>query len=110
MTLDETMETVKNYFDAWNRHDVDALNGLFDDHVCLIDWEVTRIGRNAVLNCNRDIFQTHKNIQASVTCAHVIDNIVFCELIVDTGKEKLKVIDKISIKDKKIVEISAFKQ
>ena len=50
------------YFTAFSNKELDALAGMFDDHVTLRDWEMSASGKTAVLAANKNIFDSVETI------------------------------------------------
>ena len=116
--LDKSLE----YFEAFNKHDLDELKEMFSEDVSLRDWEISANGVNEVLNANSKIFNSVDSI--SVTPIMVYEgmdtllmgplgvegtSIVELEVLIN-DKEKLLVIDILEFNsDGKIKSIRAYR-
>ena len=72
------------YLDAFSSKRIDILNDMFSDDIVLYDWETKYIGKDSVLQANKDIFKSFSTIK--VNPINIIDN-----------KEKLVVAAQIEI-------------
>jgi hypothetical protein len=116
----ELISIAKQYFDAWNNQNTNALDFLFTEDVTLTDWEISENGKEKVLQANQNIFNSVNDIEAQVQDIGYNDNKVYAELIIEvltldatneSEREKIKVLDVITIEDdSRISSISAYKQ
>lgn len=83
-----------DYVAAFNRRDLDRLAALFDEAVTLRDWSLQAVGRDAVLQANRDMFAATRSITATVLNSVADGRTVVLELdvVVDDG-DRLPVVD-----------------
>ena len=113
------IDICKEYFKAFSNKNLDRLSEMFHDDVCLRDWEISTRGKEEVLNVNKNIFDSVDDIVVIPEnqglgfddikdIIHVFNEI---EIYINTGKEKLTVVDIIGIEAKTglIKFIRAFK-
>ena len=100
---------INNYFKYWNQRNLKSLSDLFHIDVTLEDWTLFAKGIDDVLQANVKIFTSHPEIKAKLLNLSQTGNNFYCELLIDTGEDKIKVIDVFELKDGKIVKITAFK-
>jgi ketosteroid isomerase-like protein len=82
------------YFRAFSAQDLDLLDGLYADDVCLRDWETDVKGKKAVLNANRRLFSAVKSLDIKPSAMCRDGDTVACEIdIVVNGTEVLSVVD-----------------
>ncbi len=105
-------ELVKKYFEYFSNKDIEKLSDMFSEEIILQDWDIFVKGKKQVLEANKKIFNSAKNISVNINELYVDGNVATCiiKIILD-NKEAIKVIDIIKINStKKIIEISAYKQ
>lgn len=100
------------YFESFSHKDLKRLESLFDDEITLFDPIVKNvIGKNNVLNINKDIFDNCKNI---TICKQDIfidvkKMIIIGEIEFNCDETKINVVDIIKINmDMKIESITAY--
>ena len=81
MILDKSLE----YFAIFSEKDIDGLESMFSDNVCLRDWDILANGKAEVLAANQDIFNSVNTIVVSPIrvwdfLSHE-DNVVIAELL-----------------------------
>jgi hypothetical protein len=104
------------YFDTFNKKDVESLGKMFSENVLLKDWNVSEQGKEEVLKANANIFNECPNIHVSVI--EIFQEVPYedkrfaCELSIKVGaNEYISVMDIISFNEQdEIEEISAYKQ
>ena len=108
----ELVELAKKYFNYFSNKDIQNLQNLFSENVILKDWEIEAKGINEVVDANKKIFQSVKSISVIPKNIYKDKFVLICVIEIFINKnEKLNVIDILKFnKDKKIEEISAFKQ
>ena len=106
--------TVRHYFNAFSAKNLDALANLFADDVTLQDWEISALGKEAVLAANKNIFDAVDSIQINIinTAENPMATIMFAEIeVVINNDVKLNVVDIIRFNNVgKITQISAYKR
>ena len=108
----ELVELVKKYFDFFSNKDIQNLKNLFSENVILKDWEIEAKGINEVVEANKKIFNSVESITVIPKNIYQDNFVLICVIEILINKvEKLNVIDILKFnKNKKIEEISAFKQ
>ena len=108
----ELKDIIKNYFNYFSNKDIEKLKNLFSNNIRLKDWDIDAKGIDNVLDANKKIFDSVDTIVVSPINIYQDNMVLLCEInILINNAEKLNVIDIIKFnKDKKIIEISAFKQ
>jgi len=92
------------YFNVWNKHDVEGLRALLAPEAVLRDWDVEVSGRDEVASANGNIFSAVPKINIEVLHLHPSTDgkTVCCEILVklnDDAGTVLKVVDVISFSD-----------
>ena len=110
--IENRMKKIANdYFAAWNDHDLEKLNVLFDEKIVLKDWDIYAIGIDDVLNANSNIFKNVPKIKVEVSDMAASQKKVFAELKVLIGKgEIINVVDILEFENDLITNIKAFKR
>tara|TARA_Y100000034_G_scaffold128907_1_gene184395 strand:+ start:215 stop:601 length:387 start_codon:yes stop_codon:yes gene_type:complete len=119
--MSSILEKSLEYFEAFNRHDLDELREMFSEDVSLRDWEISVSGIDEVLGANSRIFGSVDSI--SITPIMVYEgedkllmgpldvagtSIIELEILIN-GKEKLLVTDILDFnRDGKIKSIRAY--
>ena len=108
----ELKNIAKNYFNAFQDKNLNALSEMFDDSVTLKDWNINVLGKAAVLNANKEIFDSLNTICVDIKMIYLYENTIIAELdiTVDKQPEKLPVVDIITFnKMNKIKSIVAYR-
>lgn len=101
---------IVKYQKAFNEHDLEKLNELFDNKIRLKDWDIDVIGKKNVLKSNLKLFKSLKNIKCVPLQTIIYKNTAICEINVLVNKKKINVVDIIKFNNnKKIISIKAFK-
>lgn len=105
-------ELVTKYFEDFSNKDLEKLSDIFSEEITLQDWDILAVGKQNVLEANKNIFNSVDTIAVNLNELYIDDNIATCIIeIVINNEETLKVIDVIKIDTNgKIKEISAYKQ
>lgn len=84
-----------NYFKRFETKDISALEIMFSENVCLRDWEVHAVGKEAVLSANRKIFAQAGTIEVFPRNVYQEGRTVIAELdiVIDNALKPLKVVD-----------------
>lgn len=110
--MTKIIEAVDKYFDAWNRHDLTTLRELFSDEVELVDWDVHCVGKEEVVQANKEIFNLFPRIRVEVIdCLVNTKYKAMAELkVIIDNETTLNVVDILSFDNSKISSIKAFKR
>ena len=101
---------MKNYFEAWNKHNLNDLRELFDHEIVLVDWEIKEIGIENVLRANEKIFKDNPEIQVQIESICINADKIMAQINVSITKdERIDVVDVFSIKNNLISYIKAYK-
>ena len=87
--------TVKKYFEAFERKDINAIGELVDNNVKLRDWEISVAGIESFLAANNEIFCSAENI--SIQLINVIENPTFVVAELDIKINNIKTIHVVDI-------------
>ena len=111
LQLDTSIDTiVKQYFDAFNRRDLDKLAVLYADGVILSEWdEHVFVGRERVLEANKKLFDAEPTLHISICCSGVTNNTSVNEILVYVSTGIVKIVDSITVVNNKIVKIMAYR-
>ena len=100
----------KNYINYFKNKDLNELNKIFDNHIQLIDWEVNLLGKDAVLEHNKNLFNIVDSIQIEIKSVTSSVTTVFAEIDIIVNGTVLNVLDVITFnKVDKIIKIQAYK-
>jgi ketosteroid isomerase-like protein len=106
--------TIRHYFNAFASKNLTVLSDLFADDVVLQDWEISAVGKQAVLAANKNIFDSVDSIQVNIinTAENPTATLMFVEIeVIINNDVKLNVVDIIRFNNVgKIIKISAYKQ
>lgn len=102
----------QEYFNAFSSKDLGALEKIYDEDVALLDWEQSVVGKSAVLDANRGLFEQVDTLEIVVVKIHVADRVAACEIsIVINGELTLKVLDLITWTPQgQILKVDAYRQ
>ena len=105
-------ELVIKYFEDFSNKDLAKLSDIFSEKIRLQDWDILAVGKQNVLEANKNIFNSVDTISVNLKELYIDKNVATCIIeIVINNEETLKVIDIIKIDTNgKIKEISAYKQ
>ena len=105
-------ELVMKYFDHFSSKDLGKLSDIYSEEVTLQDWDITAKGKANVLRANKRIFDSVQSLSVKSNELYACGNVVICQIqIVINNKETLNAVDIIKVNtDRKIIEISAYKQ
>ena len=108
----ELENVARLYFKLFSDKDIVNLKKLFSKNITLRDWELHANGIDDVVKANRDIFNNTKSISVKPKNIYQDGLVAVCEIqILINDIDILNVIDVIKFdKNKKIVNISAYKQ
>ena len=108
-------DAARDYFYAWNSHDLNVLSATLSAKVVLQDWNVHATGLQEVLKANSEIFESFSEVNIVVDELHpcVSKSTCACEITVhlnDATKTELKVLDVIRFDaELKINSVRAYK-
>ena len=109
-TEEKMMKLADNYFAAWNDHDLQRLQLLFDEKIVLKDWDIYAVGIDDVLNANSNIFKNVPDIKVEVLGMAVYQTKVFAEIkVLISEEESIDVVDILELENDLIRKIKAFK-
>jgi len=109
--LNSYSKLVKNYFLFFSKKNIKELKKIFHKNIILKDWESTYKGFSAVVKKNNDIFRNCKKIKIKIINIFKKKNL-FCvqlKIFINSNSNSIKVIDLITINNKKIKKIEAYK-
>jgi len=87
-------ETARYYFNCFEKKDINSLAKLFHSNVCLKDWNVNVKGIKSVLDVNKEIFNSVKNLSVHIENLYLLDLTVIAELKIHAnGEDVLPVVD-----------------
>ena len=100
----------RKYFYYWKNKNVLELSKLLDDEIILQDWENLIIGKEALINFNKDFYKKAGKINLDVISLNYFNKTSFSELKIDIDGVELIVLDKFIFNEKNfITNIRAFK-
>jgi len=101
---------VRQYFTAFNAHDVDKLATLYAEGVVLSEWdENIFLGKDKVLAANKQLFDNEPNLYISVIATGTANNTSVNEIIVYTKTGPVKIVDSIKVENGKIIKVMAYR-
>ena len=108
----ELIQLAKKYFNLFSNKDIENLKKLYSNDIILTDWEIEVKGKKEVIKANQNIFNSVETINIIPKNIYQSDLVLICVIEIFVNKvETLKVIDILKFnKNKKIKEISAYKQ
>jgi hypothetical protein len=102
--------TAQEYFNAFERKDIDKLRELFDSEIAIRDWDVEATGMENVLKVNAGIFESFQKINVEIISLYTEKATVIGELIITLDDAiTIKVVDVIEFAGHKIKSIRAYK-
>lgn len=104
-------KTAQDYFEAFEKRDINKLRELLDSEVVLRDWNVEAKGLQNVLDINIEIFKAFEKIQVNVISLYAEESTVIGELTIILDEAvTMKVVDVIEFtRLRKIKSIRAYK-
>ena len=75
-------EKALEYFDCFQKKDLQSLSKMFHEDVCLKDWNVFAPGKESVLKENQNIFNSIDKISISVEKLHCCSMTIIAELLI----------------------------
>jgi hypothetical protein len=112
----EHKEKLEQYFETFSNQDLDGLSEMFADDVILSDWDIRAEGKEAVLEANKNIFQSVDTIKVIPYFYYVGEEgyAIEIDVVVNSGQqndEVLQVVDIISFNDEGLIQsIEAYKR
>jgi hypothetical protein len=104
-------DLAKKYFIAFSEKNIEKIAEMLSDEIVLRDWNVTKSGKNGVLNATQNIFDSVESIDVKPINIYCEDNTIISELkiVVNDSITEL-VVDIITFDiDNKIASIRAYK-
>lgn len=102
------------YINAWNERDTVTMGDMFHDNVTLRDWDIEVTGKDSVIGANANIWKAVPDIKINIKhTAFNPDTLkIFARIQVKSETENMLInaIDVVTLKDGKIIQISAYKQ
>jgi hypothetical protein len=100
----------KNYFNYFQKKNIQDLDDLFAANIVLKDWDNFAVGKKKVLAFNIKLFRKFKKISVNLKDAIFIDNYsIVCFITIKLNKKILNVIDILEFNRKyKIKKIRAY--
>ena len=88
-------EKCKVYFELFSKKDLNELSHFFSDDIVLRDWEILAVGKEEVIEANKNIFNNVKKIDIKlINQSFSQNNKVYNEIVIEIDdKETLLVID-----------------
>src|SRR3989338_4621667 len=114
MTYDSFAELLRCYFDSFSRKDLDSIAAIMAENIELQDPVVGLVrGREAVLQINRDIFASAKNLSITIKRIFGQDGVYGAEFSLLLESEKgdvstLEGVDIIEVENAKIRRLRAY--
>ena len=103
-------ELAIQYFEFWNKQDLDGLRSLFAEDVSLKDWDIEVVGLEEVIKANEMIFNELPGIKAEILQLGIEKGVVFAQLAIQLNQsESISVVDVLNIEGNKINSIQAYK-
>lgn len=101
----------RRYFEAFSSKDLNVLTGMFADDVTLKDWEIEAQGKEAVIQANKNIFDSVNSIAARPLRIVSENDLIAAELeILVNESQVIEVLDLIRFNDFQLItSITAFK-
>ena len=102
-----------SYFEAFQNKRLDILEQMFADRITLNDWMVDLVGKEEVLEFNKNTFAKIQKINISPLNVYIDSNTTISELVIDinNGGETIFVLDIIKFNQQgKISSIVAYKK
>jgi hypothetical protein len=100
------------YFKSFSDKNIDLLSEMFSDEIELTDWNISAIGKDEVIEANRNIFNSVNNIQITPINFYLKSDFSYAahiSIVID-GIENLNVIDVIEFGDDGLIlSINAYK-
>ena len=99
------------YFEYFSNKDLQNLSNIFDDRVSLTDWDINAVGKESVMNANKNIFDSVNTINVDVIETFKKGNKFSCQLVITINDmETIEVVDVIEFNEKnKIISVKAYK-
>lgn len=101
------------YFQRFADKNIDGLAVMFDDNITLRDWTTNRAGKQSVLDFNRELFGSVRDIKITPQRVLAENNIVMAQILVELTQHDgavvtLKVVDVLEFSGDNIVSIQAY--
>lgn len=106
----EVQDIINQYFETFSKKDLEGLNKLYADTVVLNEWNANLfIGKDEVLEANKKLFDQFRQIDIKVNASAVTNNKSVNEITVILDEMNVDVVDVITIENKKITYIMAYR-
>lgn len=104
------VQFIKNYLSDFATKNLEKLSEAYDDRVELRDWLISVEGKGAVLDANKELFDSCENISVQILNTVYKDKFVCVEFNLTIDNENLHVVDIVEISNEgKIKSIRAYK-
>ena len=99
----------QEYFEKFRNKDIRGLSHLYSQNIHLLDWNISVVGKEEVLNANASLFDL--DFTLDVHTIHHSNNKTFNEITITIGEEKLEIMDVITFNENyQITNITAYKR
>ena len=99
----------QEYFEKFRNKDIRGLSHLYSQNIHLLDWNISVVGKEEVLNANASLFDL--DFTLDVHTIHHSNNKTFNEITITIGDEKLEIMDVITFNENyQITNITAYKR
>jgi len=99
----------QEYFEKFRNKDIRGLSHLYSQNIHLLDWNISVVGKEEVLNANTSLFDL--DFTLDVHTIHHSNNKTFNEITITIGEEKLEIMDVITFNENyQITNITAYKR
>ncbi len=89
--------TARTYFETFENKDLDSLSNMFHEKVTLKDWNIQVEGKSAVIEANKNIFDSVESLSVEVQKLYISGLTVIAELCISVPDEPpLPVVDVIT--------------
>ena len=99
----------QEYFEKFRNKDIRGLSHLYSQNIHLLDWNISVVGKEEVLNANTSLFDL--DFTLDVHTIHHSNNKTFNEITITIGEDVLEIMDIITFNEKfQIENITAYKR
>ena len=99
----------QEYFEKFRNKDIRGLSHLYSQNIHLLDWNISVVGKEEVLNANTSLFDLDFTLDVH-TIYHSNDK-TFNEITITIGEDVLEIMDVITFNENyQITNITAYKR